>query len=53
MTAWPGTAAEPDWVATCYQNRATFLAAAADQLANCLVTADFSGTKECFKCAAG
>jgi len=42
---------KPDWVATCYQNRTTFLTA--DNLPNCLVTADFGTKKECYKCAAG
>jgi len=40
-----------DWVAQCYQNRSTFLAE--ENLPNCLVTADFGSTKECYKCESG
>lgn len=48
--ACDGTNAK-NWVAECYQNRTTFLSAV--NLPNCLVTADFGSTKECYKCEAG
>jgi len=40
-----------DWVAQCYQNRSTNITA--DNLDNCIVTADFGTAKECFKCEEG
>jgi len=45
------TLTQVDWVAQCYQNRSTNITD--DNLDNCLVTADFGSTKECFKCEEG